>query len=1046
MAQRIVLSIIALFLAGITEYANCKPLPERSFSSEGFREQIAPADASARADTFFLFAAEGAGSMGSPGTTSRGWSFDWLNPATQEVEGAPAGWYGLDATAQEGYWWHLAEVAICAGTDTDMSASLPLDYPIDPENNLALWCGQEDPCGWTNDQGYGNNWDQWLRVNLDASSELTINFDYSADFEGTQWDYFQVFVEVDGELEEFLLDNTEGPSGFLSREVLAEGNLGDVVFSFKSDAAYSDQDGLFDTNLGAVWIDNLVIEADGLPVLATDFEDGLLPAEIEFTEPLPAGDFAALNNHLPDDGPCILNPTFAWTFFDSLTLNPEYGNHPVIAYGPPYVENYVVSPVLSVDHLGRELGSDVIIDEGISTFVDFWVKQTLDYNSLIYWRIEVAVEIEGQDCLSPWESESWSLWPIPGWDIWRIHIGEWVLEAAEGGNITGIAVRLGVVDLCPFWCDENGSGDSHPPEPYFDNMSIYLVDASPITWRFNGPDRFQDNFPEHSGPGEDFVRMDHSGDLNWSEEDEPLAIGDSLAIYCNMNPAGGPAMEFCEQAGEERPRIYMWYRVIDGPNWGEVSSATGDPLLDLEADGSFTDGLCYSPWIGSQEIVTNDGELWNVAQADWAHIAGNGSPQPHEWAFDLNDAYFLPGDVIEYFFEGYAENGSYSTAPYNAKYSNPEDRDSYWARCLPLGSSSILFVAAGHDVEPYWREALGYTGFWETEFYTKQAPSSGQNNGLASRATLEDLSYYNVIIWDAGYVGNGTVCDDDDKTRDDLLLQAWLADAEQDSYLWVLGDNVANDLGMGDLFLGEVLGATLLETSIYYDDYTGVIVPKVIGTHDYLEYLGDEPSFWVYGGCPVPADFSLVALVGSLVEVTHEWEVDPGGNAKAGSLNHDPDGDGTIFNAQGHITKAMFNPWSYRNVRDLGYGIPAGTDYARYFVGQALTNIFGQSGILVDVGQQPHPATRMLRAHPNPFNPSTTIHFSLAEDSPVQVHVYDLSGRKVVTLWDGHQVAGEHELIWNGRDQNGHALASGVYFLRFTAMDFSQSQKLILLK
>ncbi|MBC8367226.1 T9SS type A sorting domain-containing protein [bacterium] len=1034
-------------MAGTVEYANSKPLPERSFSSEGLREQITPADASARADTFFLFAAEGAGSMGSPGTTSRGWSFDWLNPATHEVEAAPGGWYSQDATAQEGYWWHLADVDICAGSDTDMSAALPLDYPTDPENNLALWCGRDDPCGWTHARGYGNNWEQWLRLHLAPSSELVVNFDYSADFEGSTFDYFQVFVEVDGELEEFLLDNTEGPSDFLSREVLAEGNLGDVVFSFKSDGAYSDQDGLFDTNVGAVWIDNLVIEADGLPVLATDFEDGLLPAEFEFTGPPTAGDFAALYNHLPDDGPCIVNPTFAWAFFDSLTLNPEYGNHPVIAYGPPYVENYVVSPVLSVDHLGRELGSDVIIDEGISTFIDFWVKRNTDLDPLIVWNLEVAVQLEGQECLSHWEGEYVDWYPTTqGWDIWRLHIGEWVLEAAEGGNITGIVVRLGVIDMCPFWCDENGSGDSHGPEPFFDNMYVYLVDASPITWRFNGTDRFQDNFPEHSGPGEGYVRMDHAGDLNWTDDDLPLAIGDSLSIYCNMNPAGGPAMEFCEQAGEERPRIYMWYRVIDGPNAGEISSTTGDPALDLEADGSFTDGLCYSPWIGSLEIVPGDGKYWNVAQADWAHVAGNTTPAAHKWAFDLNDAYFLPGDIIEYFFEGHAFDGNYSTAPYNAKYSNPEDRDSYFARCLPSGQSTNLFVSAGRDVEPAWLEGLRYNGFESFDIFTEQAPSSGQNNGLASRATLEDLYYYHYIIWDSGMNGHKSICDADDKTRDDLLLQAWFNEADWNSYLWVLGDNVANDLGLGNPFLTEVLGANLIESSIYYDDRTGIIVPTVVGTHNLLQYLGGDPEFWIYGGCPVVADFSLVSPIGTLSETLLEWEVDPGDGAVAGILNNDPDGNGTTVNDQGWTTRAVFTPWSYFHARDKGYATAAGIDYRRYFVGEVLRNIFDAGGH-PGLGTPDVPvATELVGSHPNPFNPSTTITYALAQGGELQIRIFDLTGRRVATLWDGQQAAGNHELIWNGRDQNGHELSSGVYFLKFTAESYTQSQKLILLK
>ncbi len=76
---------------------------------------------------------------------------------------------------------------------------------------------------------------------------------------------------------------------------------------------------------------------------------------------------------------------------------------------------------------------------------------------------------------------------------------------------------------------------------------------------------------------------------------------------------------------------------------------------------------------------------------------------------------------------------------------------------------------------------------------------------------------------------------------------------------------------------------------------------------------------------------------------------------------------------------------------------------------------------------------RLLANVPNPFNPSTTINYELPYDAQVRVSVYDLSGRLVKTLEDGQRIAGQHSVQWNGRDSQGSAQASGMYFVRLNA-------------
>ena len=78
------------------------------------------------------------------------------------------------------------------------------------------------------------------------------------------------------------------------------------------------------------------------------------------------------------------------------------------------------------------------------------------------------------------------------------------------------------------------------------------------------------------------------------------------------------------------------------------------------------------------------------------------------------------------------------------------------------------------------------------------------------------------------------------------------------------------------------------------------------------------------------------------------------------------------------------------------------------------------------------PALRLAPNQPNPFNPSTTIAFSLPQAGAVELAVYTLDGRRVTVLVDGTLPAGPHAATWTGRDESGRQVASGTYFYRLT--------------
>jgi minor extracellular serine protease Vpr len=89
---------------------------------------------------------------------------------------------------------------------------------------------------------------------------------------------------------------------------------------------------------------------------------------------------------------------------------------------------------------------------------------------------------------------------------------------------------------------------------------------------------------------------------------------------------------------------------------------------------------------------------------------------------------------------------------------------------------------------------------------------------------------------------------------------------------------------------------------------------------------------------------------------------------------------------------------------------------------------------------------RLAPSRPNPFNPDTTIEYDLPRGEPVVIRIYDILGREVRTLVNERQAAGFYEVIWNGRNQQGQAVGSGVYLYTLTAGNFAQSRKMTLLK
>ena len=98
-----------------------------------------------------------------------------------------------------------------------------------------------------------------------------------------------------------------------------------------------------------------------------------------------------------------------------------------------------------------------------------------------------------------------------------------------------------------------------------------------------------------------------------------------------------------------------------------------------------------------------------------------------------------------------------------------------------------------------------------------------------------------------------------------------------------------------------------------------------------------------------------------------------------------------------------------------------------------------------EVGQVPR-VNVLHQNHPNPFNPSTTISFSLCDRGAVSLVIYDVAGRLVNVLVDDVMDAGTHDVTWDGRGNAGRTVASGVYFYRLRVGEFTDTRKMVLLR
>ncbi|MFQ5599912.1 MAG: FlgD immunoglobulin-like domain containing protein [Candidatus Krumholzibacteriia bacterium] len=999
------------------------------------------------------------------------WTFDDGNPCND------AGWIKIDnRIVNDGqvFW------SVHAGFDQTGGIT-----------GKAAVVGNHDLC-WVIPDGYDNDWYQAIRIEYSGSGFLS--FDYLVDSEAG-FDFMH--VEIDSGCASFdLLDYSVDPIG-RSRwfrqllfsdsglnlagrvDSLSIGDFGAagthcLYIVFLADGGWAPSDGLVGTTIGnAMVIDNIELVGVTSPV-SEDFEGTLDPA-ISFAnmqDNEPFGEWARLFPHATDNDLCTENRTCSWIMTDDTT--PTIANDPSMAFGPGsyvirnWLDDIIVSPWVSLTSTAGVAGTIIALRRfpGNTWSTSLIVAQWSVRGKTRIANTDTPAPGDSIDCISSWgHAYSWNSLSVFRWLSLT-----WDMSTDFDPSSHVIQVRHRVNDWQ--WIAGHTPRPHIPgPGPYTDRTRIgRLVYSGPaIDEGIDARSQAQDAFPTEIDPtitpgtGEHFrPTTDRFGTTAFSNGTEPLInsqspnliTGDSVTVAVqDVRGAGGITS-------------VEWYgAIVCGPHAGKAP-----PPWTLGANGFFA--------------VPAD----SVRDPTGAVVDGH-------WFVDLVDDYFRGGDVLCYFWLAADVLGGVASDPrgltevpgsleeaqqttggllqvdflpavdwdpgYLARIAaDPSGKLEPTAEELANSTQANCFLYyqnvnarrlsgdANRTSFMYTLDRLGYRGSYDV--YDHQGLGN-TNNQLGGRATVEQATGYALLLYDAGNraPGDPILPDGSDPYTEKIdqgsWFRAWLAQAATSeagtATLWILGSNVleekpTNPLYSTDMGLVLVTAGQAASTNPDVEGQTAMTFANGNGT----DFTGD--LFSLQGGCPGVRDYDALDAAGPGV-VTHRWK--SSGTGALGDaaivMNADPAGSWN--------TILMSFPWF--DIRDPQGG-PSSPPPEEELAAKILGAVLPSQCI-----QSPHPTstpdpdvlpgrTSLHQNVPNPFNPMTEIRFDLARAGHVELRIYDVAGRLVRTLTRGEYPPGIHRFVWDGHDDAGGRVASGVYLYRLEGGDFATTRKLILMR
>jgi hypothetical protein len=973
------------------------------------------------------------------------------------------GWTREDNTAQVDTFFHVDDFVSVNGDLNGFGGHGPIegDYswwcgaaydPVLKQERCADTAGENFPymCGWRDDPGYGNNWDQMLvSSEIEFAGQLTIS--YHAFFD-SEPGYDQTTVEYDagdGNWTEFQTWDGRVNTVVNSAVVPTTQSKTKIRFHFTSDGAWSDEDGLYGSD-GACVIDSIRVSHAGGSIF-DDMENcsrcDLVSDYWHADVATPFGTYSKLWNYLLDKDPCEENPSTQVAFFNAecpvSTQYPGLYDTPFCKgegnVSAPCQDEQIVSPVIDITKYStaRDENQDADIPPGDlpnlgGARLKFSVYRDLPYSNLVFYFWNVR-SVDTTGCPTPWEDTGGWIYYSPN----KVYITSTHEISSLIGTYDKVQIGLGVIDLCDLWYLIYGDCAEHTPSPYFDDVRLVRYSIAGPQWTRRDLDIFQDNFPDvvNWKAAGSFIRADAANDIAPEEDWGFIRPGDSCVVGCRSpltaTSADDHGLKF---DGNGDALIYIHVRPeFIGPIASYKAPITGAVLEGSceHDDGWYTCGFNAAATTGN----------WTKLQMCPATNA-SGDTTTGKWAVDLNDELFTYGYRIEYYFEATDRNDVSTTYPNHARTEN----DFFEWTCLPTDSSGVLFVDDFHgrgskigSVEEFWNATFEDVLTEWPDRYDVNSPSSLVSNGPASRAlTFHFTDRYEKVIWDAGNLSVGTICngsDESDKSDDCNLLYLWMTTTEGKTGLWINGDDIACDLDAMTGFAPDLMSVcgVQLDVCSYYGR-TGDPYPLVHGTAASAPYSPND-SFYVDGGCPIMNSFDVLDnTTESTVSLLYP---DFGGvDQPAGIENVTYTG---ASNQYPH--RSMWHGFSWMYVCNAVPGTPKRNELAD------AVFTWMDNDTQEDITKAEVPGSyKLAQNFPNPFNPSTTIKFDIRKKGHVSLKIYNVAGQLVRTLVNEVMDAGSYDRDWKGINNRGSNVASGVYFYKLESGNFTATKKMVLLR
>ncbi len=962
------------------------------------------------------------------------------------------GWVTHDLTAQTGDYVHVDNFAGLAGGNYGLLVPLA--------GTQSLWIGARanagDPnlCGYALLPGYGNSWHQlFCSKCFTLTGNATVSYLASWDSEPG---YDETIVEYDagctgnwttvGSINggAGLYDGQQGSTAQSFVITGAQhGGSARVRFNFEADGAWSDSDGLWNTD-GAFIVDNIVI-ADGAGTQSNStFESETVGAHGTLNGHwascnLPGyGNYAGLlpGASLLQQDPCARDISCLWAFFNGSTANYSCGGFPAVTAVPfgnangQYLTNEVWSPQIAWTGSGTE------------ALLQFSVYRDLPLDNLVFYVWSVRSIVGG--CPQGWLNDN------------TVYFGDdldWLEAVYSLGpyidpGASHIQISIGAWDMCGVYCGTVGSGACHSHSPLIDNLTVKRVDIDGPQWTIQGWELLQDNFAS-DGTVTGKVRVDVANDI-LPVANPSILPGDSASATV-VDPVAGIATDPITGVG---PAIYAYVAVHPQGQPGKSGSA-------------LTDNATRWPVVGS--VVGPDGDTWYKVRFDNARVQNNTTVVPDVYCVDLNDNLFEPGDTIEYFYEGMSVGGAKSyffggfhafdnfdasgaivtTTNINVAYANPMEMTCLPAAALNSPANDILYVddGDGRAVQPFFDQAFQQIGILDrVDRYDVRAPSSSLGNSPGARVVdvlTQITPYYKKIIWNSEELEDGTIADGTgtpDKADDMALLFSFLNNSTKGPGLYISGDGIADDWANSGAASATNLRSVYMNFNLVTADHKDVglgVNPRGIAVPGgAFAHASGPDTLITFGGCLGINEFDVLAPTGSAVS-----QMRYNGNAAYSAAISQ-----TTLNGSSVQARVLMEGFSFDLIRDDRAGANGGVMDRVHHLYDVITFLQNTVDAPTDVPSIAR-RTTLTQNYPNPFNPSTSIEFTVRERTKVSLRVYDVSGQLVRTLLEGDRSAGEvHRVTWDGRNDAGQSVASGVYFYRLVASDFTQTKKMVLLK